>query len=145
MNNVCNVKINNLGRFTDEKNLNKKILDEALENALKKIDFLHSTIGENFAKSNSKNNVYSYDDYTGNDWNLGFTTGLYWLAYEATGDDKYKDWALAQIPGLYKKIDEKINVNHHDMGFLYIPSCVASYKLTGCQQGKEAAIKGLDI
>lgn len=144
MNNVCNVKINNPAEFTEGKMLNDKILNEALENALKKIDFLHSTIGENFAKSNSKNNVYSYDDYTGNDWNLGFTTGLYWLAYEATGDDKYKDWALAQIPGLYKKIDEKINVNHHDMGFLYIPSCVAAYKLSGCRQGKEAAIKAAD-
>ena len=37
-----------------------------------------------------------------------------------------------------------MEVDHHDMGFLYSPSCVAGYKLIGSQKGKEAAIKAAD-
>ena len=42
------------------------------------------------------------------------------------------------------RIDKKIEVDHHDMGFLYSPSCVAAYKLTGSKEGREAAIKAAD-
>ena len=42
------------------------------------------------------------------------------------------------------RIDNKIEVDHHDMGFLYSPSCVAAYKLIGSKEGREAAIKAAD-
>ena len=32
----------------------------------------------------------------------------------------------------------------HDMGFLYTPSCVAGYKLTGSGTGKRAALLAAD-
>ena len=48
------------------------------------------------------------------------------------------------MPTFYQRIAEKNGVNHHDMGFLYIPSCVAAYKLDGNEQGKEAAIMAAD-
>ena len=42
------------------------------------------------------------------------------------------------------RIERKIEVDHHDMGFLYSPSCVAAYKLVGDELGKQAAIKAAD-
>ena len=39
---------------------------------------------------------------------------------------------------------QKISVDHHDMGFLYSPSCVAAYKLTGNTDAKTAAILAAD-
>lgn len=38
------------------------------------------------------------------------------------------------------RIRHKIEVDHHDMGFLYSPSCVAAYKLTGDAAARDAAI-----
>lgn len=43
-----------------------------------------------------------------------------------------------------ERIKNKIDVNHHDMGFLFSLSCVAAYKLTGSEKGKEAALLAAD-
>ena len=42
------------------------------------------------------------------------------------------------------RIDHKIEVDHHDMGFLYSPSCVAAYKLVGSEKARDAAVKAAD-
>ena len=71
-------------------------------------------------------------------------TGILWIVYEFTNDEKYRNLAVKNITTFYKRIDEKLGVNHHDMGFLYMPSCVAAYKLLGDNTAKEAAIKAAD-
>ena len=61
------------------------------------------------------------------DWTTGFCTGEYWLAYEYSGDEAFKSAALTQVDSFQQRIIDKVNVDHHDMGFLYTPSCVAAY------------------
>ena len=114
-------------------------LQFALECALEKIDYALPAFTDRFPAHSSKNNVYGQ---VKNDsgWNTGFWTGILWHAYELTGDAKYKDVALSQIPSYYNRIYNKIGVNHHDMGFVFVPSCVAAYKLMGNEQAKEAAL-----
>jgi len=144
MKNIIKEEIKNPQRYICCKKMNSSKLQEALNHALDKIDKLWKTVNGNFASSASVNNVYTECDNFGGDWTNGFFTGMLWLAYEATGDEKYKERALSHIPSFSKRIDEKIGVNHHDMGFLYVPSCVASYKLTGDELAKESAIKAAD-
>ena len=136
-------QINNPERFIGEKKMTKEVLEKALEAALVKIDKLWDDLHGNFASHASVNNKYQENMNDGG-WNTGFFTGLLWLAYEATGDEKYKERALSQIPSYLYRIENKIGVNHHDMGFVFVPSCVAAYKLTGNQMGKDAAIKAAD-
>lgn len=57
--------------------------------------------------------------------------GEIWLSYERTGDEAFKKAALTLVDSFMYRIEHKIEVDHHDMGFLYSPSCVAAYKLTG--------------
>lgn len=78
------------------------------------------------------------------EWTTGFWTGVIWLAYEHTGEECFKEAALVQVDSFLKRIEEKIDVNHHDMGFLYSLSCVAAYKLTGSETAKKAAILAAD-
>ena len=78
------------------------------------------------------------------DWTTGFWTGEIWLSYEHTGDKRLKDAGEIQIDSFLDRIDRKISVDHHDMGFLYSPSCVAGYKLAGNKKGREAALKAAD-
>ena len=77
-------------------------------------------------------------------WTCGFWPGEVWLSYERTGDDAFRACAQTLVESFADRIERKIEVDHHDMGFLYSPSCVAAYKLTGSEQGKKAAILAAD-
>ena len=66
------------------------------------------------------------------------------MAWEYTKDERIKEAALQQVQSFLYRIKEKIDVEHHDMGFLYSLSCVAAYKLVGSQAGKEAALLAAD-
>lgn len=136
-------KIKEPQRFTTDRKMTSDILQSALNDALLKIDKLWEDVHGNFPSEASKDNTYSeVENVYG--WNEGFFTGMLWLAYEATGDEKYKKRALSQIPSYEERIDKKLGINTHDMGFIYVPSCVAAYKLADCEQGKRAAIKAAD-
>lgn len=101
-----------------------------------------------FQKAYSENLFYQpiENDY----WTTGFWTGQIWLAYEYARDtgsreaEELKKAGEIQIDSFLERIDKKIAVDHHDMGFLYSPSCVAGYKLIGSRKGREAAIKAAD-
>lgn len=145
MKNIKREEIKNPQRYTDGTKMTKEVLENALKDALKKIDKLWEDVNGNFASHASQNNIYKENSNLGsNGWNTGFFTGMLWLAYEATGDEKYKERALSHIPSFYQRIEEKDGVNHHDMGFLYVPSCVAAYKLAGDEQAKKAALMAAD-
>ena len=131
-------KIENPERFGDI-DLPREKLEFALNEALKKIDYGIEYFGELFPTESSKGNVYGRRRNDGG-WGNGFWTGIIWHAYELTGDEKYKKAALSQIPSYTKRIVEKLGVNHHDMGFVYTPSCVAAWKLAGSEEAKQAAI-----
>lgn len=82
-----------------------------------------------FPGSNSENQFYPATENV--EWTTGFCTGTYWLAYELTKDEAFRKSAEIQADSFYNRIKDKIDVEHHDMGFLYTPSCVAAYQLTG--------------
>ena len=90
----------------------------------------------------SVDNIYPACD--NNQWTCGFWPGEVWLAFERTGDEAFKASALKLVNSFAYRIDHKIEVDHHDMGFLYCPSCVAAWKLTGNETGKEAALMAAD-
>ena len=85
-----------------------------------------------------------YPGCANNQWTCGFWPGEIWLAYEATGDEKFKTAALIQVDSFADRIARKVEVDHHDMGFLYSPTCVAAWKLVGSEKGKNAAIAAAD-
>lgn len=86
----------------------------------------------------SVNNIYPPCENT--QWTCGFWPGEIWLAYEHTGDPVLKYAGLIQVESFLDRIRRKVEVDHHDMGFLYTPACVSAYKLTGDGRAKEAAI-----
>ncbi len=77
-------------------------------------------------------------------WTCGFWPGELWLAWERTGEDRFRDAAMELVGSFDRRIRKKIAVDHHDMGFLYTPSCVAAYKLTGDETARDAAILAAD-
>lgn len=106
---------------------------------------LHNDLAEFTTQFQSSNSVHSFYEKSDNvEWTTGFCTGEYWLAWEHTHDDAFKKAALCQVDSFLQRIENKIDVDHHDMGFLYVPSCVAAYKLTGSETAKKAALLAVD-
>lgn len=97
---------------------------------------------EKFQPSHSEHNFYKPSENT--TWTTGFWTGEIWLAYEHTGDERFRRAGEVQVESFLERIKNKVDVDHHDMGFLYSPSCVAAYQLTGSEKGKQAALMAAD-
>lgn len=104
---------------------------------------------DHFQKAYSEHGFYApiENDY----WTTGFWSGEVWLAYEYVLAKGERESAAAlrrtgevHVDSFYERITKKIAVDHHDMGFLYSPSCVAAYKLTGSEKAREAAIRAAD-
>lgn len=119
------------------------------EEVVKALQFAYEQIKRNLPEFTYKfQNAYSvnnfYQPIENTEWTTGFWTGQIWLAYEFSGDEELKRVAEIQIESFLNRINNKIAVDHHDMGFLYSPSCVAGYKLIGSEKGKEAALKAAD-
>ncbi len=113
------------------------------------LDFAVRQLKDNLGEfTHSFKKAYSEDGYykpTPNvNWTTGFWTGQLWLAYEWSRDDAFAKAGSIQAESFLKRIEDKVEVDHHDMGFLYSPSCVAAYKLVGDETGKKAAIKAAD-
>ena len=69
-------------------------------------------------------------------WTNGFWGGMMWQMYHLTKNEKYSaiakrsevllDQTLADFYGL-----------HHDVGFMWLPTAVANYRLTGSQESRK--------
>ncbi len=95
-----------------------------------------------FPACNSENGIYPATENI--HWTTGFWTGELWLAYELTGNAAYRTAAEVQVTSFLHRIENHIDTDNHDMGFLYSLSCVAAYKLTGNETAKKAAILAAD-
>ncbi|HWU64049.1 MAG TPA: glycoside hydrolase family 88 protein [Ensifer sp.] len=90
----------------------------------------------------SVNNVYPAVE--NDQWTAGFWPGEIWLAYEATGDKVFRHAGHIHVQSFLHRIVNRIETDHHDMGFLYNPSCIAAFKLAGDEDARKAALLAAD-
>ena len=128
--------IKNTDRFQCD--LSKEEVSKAIGYILKKIDENLDTFTDKLPAPASVNNIYEAIDNI--DWTASFWTGMVLLAYEVTNDKKYLDVANKHLESFKNRIIDKIQTNHHDLGFLYTLSSIANYKLTGNKEAKEVAL-----
>ena len=135
--------------FKDKSAIKQEEIKNAMDFALKQIVENLKEFTYSFKRAFSKNGFY---DATENvNWTTGFWTGQIWLAWEMARKMEMEKEANSlrlageiQIDSFLDRINRKREVDHHDMGFLYSPSCVAGYKLIGSEKGKKAAIKAAE-
>ncbi|WP_273322794.1 glycoside hydrolase family 88 protein [Vallitalea guaymasensis] len=117
-------------------------IEQAMNNAVTQVETDLENFTHKFKINGTTDNFYEPNDNIS--WTSGFWTGQIWMAYEITGDEKYRKAAEIQVDSFLHRIENKIEINNHDMGFLYSLSCVAAYKLTGNENAKKAAILAAD-
>jgi beta-glucuronidase len=117
-------------------------LDKAIAHAIAQTDSCLPAFELHYKYFNSQDNWYI--PHSNESWTSGFWPGELWLAYEQTGNEKYKKAAQDMIPSFLERIETHCQTDHHDMGFIFTPSCVSSWKLTGNEQAKKAALLAAD-
>ncbi len=80
----------------------------------------------------------------GEDWVEGFWTGMLWLSYELTGNELFRAVAEAQFDDFQERLNRFGGLSHHDIGFLYVPSAVAQYKITGAHKARELGLRAAE-
>lgn len=129
-------------KYENIKPLTQEEIKNELDFVISKIDKNLSAFTTFFPSASSVDNVYKT---TGNrDWTNSFWTGMLWLAYEYTGNEKYKSAAEFQCESFRTRLEKNENLDHHDIGFLYSLSCVEGYKITGDKRMRETAIMAAD-
>ena len=102
---------------------------QALADACKQVETNLPLYTYQCQNHSSVNNIYP--GCANNQWTCGFWPGEIWLAYEATGEEKFKTAALIQVDSFADRIARKVEVDHHDMGFLYSPNLRGSVEAGG--------------
>lgn len=77
-------------------------------------------------------------------WTNGFWAGILWQMYAATGDEKYRKSAV----GVEQRLDVamiEFNGLHHDVGFMWLHTAVANYRLTGNETAKLRAMHAANL
>lgn len=142
MRNVTIESISHPERWLDAEPLTDEEVNHGIDICLRQIDATMDVTGDKFPWTASKDLTYPLSDCV--NWTDGFWTGQLWMAYRLTGDEKYRDHAMGDVETFLKRVERGIELDHHDLGFLYAPSCVAAYRLTGSDKARKAALLAAD-
>jgi len=77
-------------------------------------------------------------------WTNGFWGGMMWLMHHETGDDRYKDIAVFSEEALDVCFHQYYGL-HHDVGFMWLPTSVANYKVTGNPESRKRALHAANL
>lgn len=91
----------------------------------------------------AENGIYNIS--MGIDWTDSFYVGMLWLDWLRTKDDKIKENIDLQMLEFEQRLKQVRGLDNHDIGFLYILSAVAGYKVTGVDKYKNMAVNAADL
>lgn len=77
-------------------------------------------------------------------WTNGFWGGIQWLLYQDTREERYAETARILEYQLESCFEDFYGL-HHDVGFMFQPTAVADYKLTGNARSKRTALHAANL
>ncbi|MBQ8092146.1 MAG: glycoside hydrolase family 88 protein [Clostridia bacterium] len=93
----------------------------------------------------SENGAWITSPYDGNSWwTGGFWPGLMWQLHALTGDDAFLTEAR-RVEVLLCDEFRRFEYLNHDVGFMYLLSCGADYKLTGNEQARQDTLHAASL
>ncbi len=136
------LKLEKPERFAGEHKIPREKLEAAAKAACAKLKWRAQNEGLGFPTTRSVD--YKYCQGPNNNWECGMYTGCFWLAYQLTGDEFFKDCALKHQATYVERFENKVSVDDHDVGFAYVPGYLPAYKLYGDEAVKDYALKVFD-
>ncbi|RQX03005.1 glycoside hydrolase family 88 protein [Micromonospora inaquosa] len=77
-------------------------------------------------------------------WTTSFWPGMLWLAHDLTGDERYLQAAQSHVDSFADRVRGGIDLDTHDLGFLYTLACVTPARRTGDRRARDAALAAAD-
>lgn len=77
-------------------------------------------------------------------WTNGFWGGMLWQMYHKTREQRYADIARVSEKKLERCFTDFYGL-HHDVGFMFLLTYVADYKLTGNAEGRRFGLHGANL
>jgi len=105
--------------------------------ALAHVDRTLAEISDRFPHFTARGKWITTDD---GGWTGGLWVGQLWIAYELTGERRYRDAAISLLPVLEGRIDRP-DANL-DLGFLLMPSFIRGYRLLGDDRMRAVGLRG---
>ncbi|MGL4694479.1 glycoside hydrolase family 88 protein [Enterococcus larvae] len=125
------------------KNVTAEWLEEQIDFCIQKLEKNMKRYGTAFPSAAATNGIYRIKP--NDDWTNGFWTGMLWLAYEWTGNDRFLKRALENIQSFQQRLDDHFVLDHHDIGFLYSLSVGAGYRITRDEACKKELLQAADV
>jgi unsaturated chondroitin disaccharide hydrolase len=125
-------------------------VQRAVRCALQAINTNLDTFTDRYPDDTTVGNVYyprrrdSFAEGSNVGWTTSFWPGMIWLAYELSGDAKYRRAAEHHLSSFVERIERVIDLDTHDLGFLYTLACVVPWRLTGNEQARQAAVEAAE-
>ena len=133
------IVLKNPEKFNTVPTISKQNLEAAAEKVIDKLKKRNEKFGlDGYPFMCSKN--YEYSVGPNNDWQHGMYSGCNWLAYELTGDKYFRECGEYQLKSFRERLDNKVGCDDHDLGFVFIPTALAAYKITGNEEAKKLAL-----
>lgn len=120
----------------------KNKLDRALILIADKLKNNIQLFGEQFPGTNCEGGIWPLTENI--DWTTSFWSGQLWLAWQMTGEPLFKQTAQRQVFSFARRIEQKIDTDTHDLGFLYTLSCVSAWDLTADTCARMSALQAAD-
>ncbi|MBS2962407.1 glycoside hydrolase family 88 protein [Actinocrinis puniceicyclus] len=77
-------------------------------------------------------------------WTTSFWPGMLWLAFDLTEDETYLAAASAHVRSFVERVERRIDLATHDLGFLYTLGCVTAWRRTEDESARRAALCAAD-
>jgi unsaturated chondroitin disaccharide hydrolase len=116
----------------------KTAIDDAIAKTLKNIERFEGKFPH--VSSNG-----SYELNENNDWTNGFWSGMLWLCYEYSQDERFRNAADKTVTSFHKRLKDHVVLDHHDIGFLYSLSSKAQWIVEKDESARQLTLQAADL
>ncbi|MFP7761378.1 glycoside hydrolase family 88 protein [Marisediminicola sp. LYQ85] len=131
--------------------LDPATLDRAITDALSTVRRNIATFGTQFPDDTTTDDRYllrpagqGFALGANRGWTTTFWTGLRWLAWELSGDDRFREAARVDTADFSRRVRAGEDLDTHDLGFLYSLTTVAAWRLDGDSDARDAGVLAAD-
>ena len=123
--------------------LTQEFARRELDFCREKVDAMLPRFRDCFPGANTEGLVYPAEQEN-IEWTTSFFSGMLWLLYEHTGEDKYLDVLDRHLESFYERVEKPGYVDLHDLGFLYSLSCYPAAVLRDNVRARACFLKAAD-
>jgi unsaturated chondroitin disaccharide hydrolase len=123
----------------------------AVATALRTLDANLDAFGDRYPADTTVDNRYPMRPATGGQpvganvgWTTSFWPGMLWLAHDLTGEERYRRAAESHVDSFADRVARRIDLDTHDLGFLYTLACVVPARRGAGESARTAALAAAD-